>query len=164
MMNEKFDEAVVDLEHANKDYLEWMVVNGYAQSTRQHHKQMLHRFLSFVKAESYSWDEIFTPHTLSCFKRFNGLSEVSAVFGLSRYLYGQGKISEPIPARKPPPPLPDLYEEYLLYQQQYRQTPDQPIKHIRRVLCAFEHYLRRHRIKLRALRIEHIDGFHSENL
>jgi site-specific recombinase XerD len=90
------------------------------------------------------------------------LSEISAVFGLSRYLFEQSKIAEPIPARKPPPPLPPLYEEYLLYQQKYRQTPDKPIKQIRRVLCAFEHYLRRHRIKLRALRIEQIDAFGAE--
>lgn len=164
MMNEKFDETVVALEHVIKDYLEWMVVNGYAQCTKQHHKRMLHRFLSFAIDEKYSWDEIFTPHTLSRFKRFKGLSEISAVFGLSRYLFEQGKIAEPIHVRKPPPALPVLYEEYLLYQENYRQSSERTIKQIRRVLCAFERYLKRHRIKPRALRIEQIDAFGVEFL
>jgi integrase/recombinase XerD len=58
--------------------------------------------------------------------------------------------------------LPVIYEDYLLYQKKYRQTPDQPIKRIRRVLCAFEHYLRWHHIKLGALKIEQIDAFQAE--
>ena len=163
-MNEKFDETVMALEHVIKDYLEWMVVNGYAQCTKQHHKRMLHRFLSFAIDEKYSWDEIFTPHTLSRFKRFKGLSEISAVFGLSRYLFEQGKIAEPIHVRKPPPPLPDLYEAYLVYQEKYRQAPERTIKQIRRVLSAFERYLSRHQIKLRSLTIEQVDAFGAEFL
>ncbi len=161
-MNGKFDETVVALEHAIGDYLEWMVVNGYAQSTRQHHERMLRKFRSFAKSERHPWSEIFTKHTLSRFKRFRGLSEISAVFGLSRYLFEQGKIAEPIHVRKPPPPLPVLYEEYLLYQKKYRQAPERTIKQIRRVLRAFEHYLKRHRIKPRALTIEQIDAFGAE--
>ena len=164
MMNEKFDETVMALEHVIKDYLEWMVVNGYAQCTKQHHKRMLHRFLSFAIDEKYSWDEIFTPHTLSRFKRFKGLSEISAVFGLSRYLFEQGKIAEPIHVRKPPPPLPAHYEAYLLYQKKYRQAPERTIKQIRRVLSAFERYLSRHQIKLRSLTIEQVDAFGAEFL
>ena len=162
MMNEKFDETAVALEHAIEDYLEWMAVNGYAQSTQQDYKRMLSQFLSFVRSGGYPWDEIFTRHTLKRFKKTRRLTRGYAVTGLSRYLFEQGRITEPIHARKPPPPLPVLYEAYLLYQQKYRQTPDRPIKQIRRVLCAFEHYLSRHRIKLRALGIEQIDTFRAE--
>jgi len=164
LMSENITETVVLLKQAFEDYLEWMVVNGYAQSTRQNYTLMLNQFLSFVEAGRYCWDEIFTPHTLSCFKRFNGLTKVPAVFGLWRYLYGQGKISEPIPTRKPPPLLPAAYEAYLLYQEKYRQSPERTIKQIRRVLCAFERYLCRHQIKLRSLAIEQIDAFGAEFL
>ena len=73
-----------------------------------------------------------------------------------------GKIAYPIRVRKALPPLPVIYEDYLLYQKKYRQTPERPIKQIRRVLCALEHYLSRHRIKLRALKIEQIDTFRAE--
>jgi integrase/recombinase XerD len=162
MMNEKLDETAVALEHTVEDYLEWMAVNGYTQSTQQSYKQMLSQFLSFVRSGGYPWDEIFTLHMLKHFKKNRGLTRAYAVTGLSRYLYGQGKIADPIRVRKALPPLPVIYEDYLLYQKKYRQTPDQPIKHIRRVLCAFEHYLKQHHIKPRALRIEQIDAFRAE--
>jgi site-specific recombinase XerD len=152
----------VALDLAIEDYLEWMVVNGYARSTRQHHERMLSQFRSFAKSERYLWNEIFTQHTLSRFKMLNGLTEISAVFGLSRYLFEQGKIAEPIHVRKPPPPLPVLYEEYLLYQKKYRQTSERTIKQARRVLRAFERYLKRHHIKPGALKIEQIDAFGAE--
>jgi len=157
-----FDETIVALDNAIEDYLEWMVVNGYARSTQQHHERMLSKFRSFAKSERYLWSEIFTRHTLSRFKMFNGLTEISAVIGLSRYLFEQGKIAEPIHSRKPPAPLPAIYEEYLVYQKKYRHTPDHPIKHIRRVLCAFENYLRTHRLRLQALKIQQIDAFGAE--
>jgi integrase/recombinase XerD len=159
----KFDETAAVLEKSIDGYLKWMALNGYTQSTRKNYKYALDQFLSFIKYRRYTWDETFAQDTIMGFKKIRELGNIAAVTGLSRYLFQQGRIAKPIHTRKPPPPLPAFYEEYLLYQQQYRQTPDQPIKHIRRVLCAFEHYLRRHRIKLRTLRIEHIDGFHSEN-
>jgi len=158
----KFHGAATALEHSIDDYLEWLAVNGYAQSTQQNYKRMLSQFLSFVKSGRYPWDEIFTRHTLKHFKKSRGLTKGYAVTGLSRYLCGQGKIADPIRVRKALPPLSVIYEDYLLYQKKYRQTPDQPIKQIRRVLCAFERYIRRHRIKLQALRIEHIDAFGAE--
>jgi integrase/recombinase XerD len=158
----KFHEAATALEQAIEDYLAWMAANGYAQSTQQSYKRMLSQFLSFVKTGSYPWDEILTHHTLKRFKKARGLTRAHAVTGLSRYLYGQEKIANPIRVRKALPPLPAIYEDYLLYQKKYHQAPDQPIKRIRRVLCAFEHYLRRHHIKPGALKIEQIDAFRAE--
>ena len=92
----------------------------------------------------------------------NPIKKNRGVTGPSRYLNGQGKIADPIRVRKALPPLSVIYEDYLLYQKKYRQTPDRSIRQIRRVLCAFEHYLSRHRIKLRALGIEQIDTFLAE--
>jgi len=159
---EKFHEEAAVLEQAITGYLEWMSANGYAQSTQQNYKRMLSQFLSFIKPGRYLWSDIFTRHTLKRFKKNKGLTRAYAVTGLSRYLYGQGKIADPIRVRKVLPPLPVIYEDYLLYQKKYRQTPDHPIKQIRRVLCAFEQYLRRHQIKLRTLGIEQIDSFGAE--
>jgi integrase/recombinase XerD len=158
----KFHEAATALEHAIEDYLEWMAVNGYTQSTQQSYKRMLIQFLSFVKSRRYLWDKIFTRHTLKHFKKTRRLTRGYAVTGLSRYLFETGKIAEPICVRKSPPPLPVIYEDYLLYQQKYHQKTNLTIKHIRRVLCAFEHYLSRHHIKPGALKIEQIDAFRAE--
>jgi len=158
----KFHEVVTALEHAIEDYLEWMAVNGYTQRTQQNYKRMLSQFLSFVKTGRYPWDEIFTRHTLKHFKKTRRLTSGHAVTGLSRYLFETGKIAEPICVRKSPPPLPVIYEDYLRYQQKYHQDSDRTIMNSKRVIGAFDNHLRRHHIKLRALRIEHIDAFQAE--
>jgi len=59
-------------------------------------------------------------------------------------------------------PLPAIYRDYFVYQQKYHQASDRAIKQSQRVLRAFEHYLKRHRFKLEALQIEHIDRFRWE--
>jgi len=157
-----FNQAKVALEHAIEAYLEWMAVNAYTQNTQRNHKRTLSQFLSFIKGRRYHWDEIFTRHTLKCFKNIRGLSQPHAVTGLARYLYSQGKIAEPIRLHKSLPTLPVLYEEYLLYQKKYRQVSDCLITNIRRVLCAFDSYCQRNDIQLQSLKIEHIDSFRVE--
>lgn len=116
------DERSVALEQAIQNYLEWMAVKAYAQSTQRDYKRRLSQFLSFIKAGRYRWDEIFTRHTLRDFKKIRGSTATHAVTGLSRYLYGQGKIAEPIRVRKSLPFLPLIYEDYLLYQK--KMPPD----------------------------------------
>ena len=71
-----FNEAKVALEYAIEAYLEWMAVNAYAQNTQQNHKRTLSRFLSFIKGRRYHWDEIFTRHTLKCFKNIKESSQL----------------------------------------------------------------------------------------
>jgi site-specific recombinase XerD len=155
----KFHETAAVLERAIEDYLEWMAVNAYAQSTQRHHKQTLRKFLSFIRAGRYLWDEVFTRHTLKRFKKIKGLTLAPGVTGLARYLYSQGKIAHPIRARKALPPLPGIYEDYLVYQKRYRQRPDVVVKQIRRVLYAFDDYCKRSGIELGSLKIEHVDTF-----
>lgn len=157
-----FNETKVALGHAIEAYLEWMAVNAYTQNTQRNHKRTLSQFLSFIKGRRYHWDEIFTRHTLKCFKNIKDLSQAYAITGLSRYLYSQGKIAEPIPRHKPLPTLPVLYEAYLLYQKKYRQLSDRSITPIRRVLCAFDSHCKRNGIQLQSLKIEHIDAFQGE--
>ncbi len=158
----KFHEAATALEHAIEDYLEWMALNGYAQRAQRNHECALDRFLSFIKHRRYIWDEIFAQDTIKDFKKIGELTNITAVTGLSRYLFEKGKIAEPIRVRKSPPPLPSIYEDYFLYQQKYHNASDRIIMNSKRVVGAFDSYLRRHCIKLRALRIEHIDAFRTE--
>ncbi len=154
-----FHETVVALERAIEDYLDWMAVNAYAQSTQRRHKQTLRKFVSFISEGRYLWDEIFTRHTLRRFKKIRGLTQAHGVTGLARYLYSQGKVAQPIWVRKALPPLPGIYEDYLLYQKTYRQRPDVVVKQIRRVLCAFDSHCKRSGIELGSLKIEHVDTF-----
>jgi site-specific recombinase XerD len=94
--------------------------------------------------------------------KIRGSTATPAVTGLSRYLYSQGKIAEPIQVRKSSPLLPDIYEDYLLYQKKCRQISAININRIRGVLCVFDGYCQRNGIQLRSLRIDHVDAFRDE--
>ena len=84
----------------------------------------------------------------------------SAIRGLSRYLYAQKRIPEPIPRVEYY--LPEIYEEYLVYRKKVHHTPYRKRKQIKRVLAAFHDYLKKHKQGLRALKIDHIDAFHAK--
>ena len=148
-----------DLEQTISDYLLWMRSEGYSPKTTEGYKQQLNQFLLFVKTRRFSWDGIFTLDTLKWFQKVRALSQAHAVRGLSRYLFEQGKIRQPIPRRASQIDLPDIYEQYLAYHKQSQQAPDRKIKAVRRVLASFHDYLERYKIKLSHLRIEQIDAF-----
>jgi site-specific recombinase XerD len=154
------DTAVLhDLEQAIGDYLLWMTGQGYSDKTIGGYKQQLNQFFVFIKRRRFSWDGIFTLDTLKWFQKVRALRWAHAVRGLSRYLFEQGKIPQPIPKRKPPVDLPDIYEQYLAYHKQSQQAPDRKIKVVRRVLASFYDYLERYKIQLSHLKIEQIDAF-----
>jgi len=148
------------LERAIDDYLQWMTSQGYAARTRESYKQMLNKFLGFIKHRRCEWDAIFTLDALKLFQKVRGIKHVHAVKGLARYLFEHNKIRRPI--EKPYQLLPDIYEQYLVYHAKSRQAPYRKIRQIRRVLSAFNDYLQRNTIKLSHLRIEHIDAFLTE--
>ena len=85
-----------------------------------------------------------------------------AVTGLSRYLHAQREIAQPIRVRKALPILPAIYEQYLCYRKKYRHASDHLANHIRRVLYAFDGYCQRNDIRLRSLKIDHVDAFRNE--
>jgi integrase/recombinase XerD len=155
------DQTALSLKHAIEKYLEWMAANAYSKSTQQNYKYSLRDFLSFIQSARYRWDKIFRPRTIRCFKKVRGLRTIPAVAGLSRYLYNQGKLAQPIQVRKSRPGLPDIYEDYLVYQKNYCQTSDRIETQIRRVLCAFHDYCQQNGIGLKALKIEHVDAFRN---
>jgi site-specific recombinase XerD len=84
-----------------------------------------------------------------------------AVRGLAKFLYQQKQISRPIPL-KSRPKLPGIFEDHLHYCATARYDTDKTVQHIRRVLEAFYHYLRRHNLNLSAITIERIDAFNQE--
>ncbi|BBO71094.1 hypothetical protein DSCA_50240 [Desulfosarcina alkanivorans] len=146
--------VVIALKQAIKNHRQWMATQGYAQSTQRDYRWRLIQFIDFIKSGSYEWEGIFTFATIKRFK-----SPPHAVTNLSRYLYAQGKIAQPIRYPTPSVNLPDVFEDYLRFRKKFHQTPERTIKANRRVLNAFAHYLQRHRIKLRAVGIEQIDAF-----
>jgi len=152
--------TIETLEQAIDDYLQWMTTNGYANSTREKNKQMLNSFLSFIRHRRFNWDEIFTLDTLKLFQKVRGIKHVHAITGLARYLFEHKRILQPIPIKDYR--LPKIYEEYLLYYKKSRQASYRKIIQIKRVLAAFHDYLKKLKINLSAIKIEHIDAFMAE--
>jgi site-specific recombinase XerD len=147
------------LDKAIDDYLQWMKSAGYSQITRQNYQPQLNQFLCFIKNRRFSWTEIFTFNTLQCFKKITGQSSVPAINGLSRYLFSQGKIPKPLAQRAQRIDLPEIYEDYLAYQQTHRQATVRQISRIKRVLTDFDDYLKTHKIDLCSLKLEQVDDF-----
>ncbi len=149
------------LEKAIDDYLQWMKSAGYSQITRQKYRPQLNQFLCFINNRRFSWTQIFTLNTLQCFKKITGQISVPAINGLSRYLFSQGKIPKPLDQRAQRIDLPEIYEDYLAYQQTFRQATGRQIRRIKRVLAAFDDYRQTHQIALSSLTIEQVDDFLS---
>jgi len=148
------------VEQARAEYLQWMAAQGYCEASKQNYKDQLNQFVGFIEKKHLLWDEIFTLQTLNQFKKTHALDQAHGIRGLGRYLFAQKRITQPI-ARKDYD-LPVIYEDYLRYYQISRQASWRRIKHIKRVLAAFDHYLKRQKVKLAHLRIGHIDDFLSE--
>ncbi len=152
------------LKQAIEDYLQWMKSVGYARKTRQSYQTKLNQFLCCSKNTTITWEKLFTPDYLQGFKKIAGQSALTAINGLARYLFGQGKIPQPLPNRPPPIDLPKIYEDYLDYQQTHRQATARLISSIKRVLVVFNQYLQSHKIDLRSLKIEQVDAFLAQFL
>ena len=132
------EEVTVALKQAIEDHLQWMASQGYAHRTQRDYRWRLTQFTNFIKSGSYGWEDIFTFVTI---KRFTGPPH--AITNLSRYLYAQGKIAQPIRDPTPSVNLPDVFEDYLHYRRKVHQTPEQTITASRRVLVVFAQYLER---------------------
>jgi len=162
-LDPNYDDCVYKhLKQAIGDYLQWMKSVGYARKTRQSYQAQLNQFVCFIKNRTISWQELFGSNSLECFKKNSGQSSVPAINGLSRYLFSQGKIPKPLAKKTKPVDLPKIYEDYLAYQQTYRQATVRQISNIKRVLTAFDQYLQTHKIDLCSLKIEQVDAFVAE--
>jgi len=101
------------LRQAISDYLLWMASEGYSPKTCEGYRQLLHNFLLFISRKDIPWDEIFTLDTLKAFKKEKNLDYVPAVRGLSRYLFEQKRINQPI--QRQIYPLPEIYGCFPLF-------------------------------------------------
>lgn len=148
------------LEKAVSDHLQWMVESRYNSQTCSNYGKTLRQFITFVSHKRYAVNEVFTLKVLNTFIKHHEKCHAHAIRGLSRYLYRQKRIPEPIPRVEYY--LPEIYDAYLLYRKKVHQTPYRKRKQIKRVLAAFNDYLKRNKQDLRLLKIDHIDAFHAK--
>ncbi len=150
------------LSQSIEHYLLQRIEQGYSDTHIDSQCKILHDFQPFVEKRVEEWDTIFTLEILQEFMQEGNSDERRrAVRGLANFLYREKQISQPIP-RKSRPNLPELFEEYLYYCATTRYDTEKTVQHIRRVLEAFDLYLKRHNLDLLSINIERIDSFEQE--
>jgi site-specific recombinase XerD len=141
MLTDKYSEK---LGQSIGDYLDWIESLPYRDSDiRRLYTVVLSDFLSFVRNKDMLRGRPTTED-------------------LSRYLSGHGKIDRRSKTRKQQIPLPEVYDQYLLYQQQSLQISDNTRRQVRSLLVRFHEYLEKFQIELSSLTIEHLDAFMAE--
>jgi len=143
-------------------YMDWIKAIEEQRGTVSclRYTRILIDFLIYIIRNEIAFKEVFTSDTLEAFRASSGYkSAYHAVKALSEYLYTQGRIDHPFRIAKAHPPLPELYEQYLLYYKQSLQVCDAHLGGTRRMLLRFHAYLQKQRIELCALGIEHLDAF-----
>jgi len=161
---EEIEMVVSKLDPAIEDYLQWVAANGYAEKTLKEYAQELNQFKLYIKHRKCTFEDVFTHDVLCRFKKVNPTTRAHAIRGLSRYLYEQGSISRHLRIKEQTVDLPQIYEDYLIYQKKMHQVCHRKLMHIRTVLIALHAFFEKHRIRLRTLTIEKIDAFLSEYL
>ncbi|MGW8195257.1 MAG: tyrosine-type recombinase/integrase [Desulforhopalus sp.] len=147
---------------AIEQYLLQRIEQGFPETNIDTQCKILLDFRLFAEQQAKEWDEIFTLEILKEFMlQGNSIERRRAVRGLANFLYREKQISQPIP-RKSRPKLPAIFEDYLHYCATARYDTEKTVQHIRRVLEAFDHYLKHHNLNLSALTIEQIDAFEQE--
>jgi len=154
--------AVPRLMRAIADYLQWMKAVNYTAASRHLHQVQLEQFLDFVKSRRLDWQQLFSVATREHFKNTSGLRTTAAINALSRYLVEKGQIKIPLPQHPSPRKLAGIFEEYLQFRQNSRQTNVRQLNAIRRVLSALCDYFNQHGITPARLGIEQLDVFMSE--
>ena len=154
--------AVPRLIRAIADYLHWMKSVNYTSASRHLHQVQLAQFLNFVKSRRLDWQQLFSVNTREHFKNTSGLRTTAAVNALSRYLVEKGHIKMPLPQHPQQRKLAGIFEEYLHFRQDSRQTNVRQLNAIRRVLSALCDYFNQHGITPARLRIEDLDAFMAQ--
>jgi site-specific recombinase XerD len=140
MLKDKDSEKVAQ---SVRDYLDWIDSLAYTDSDiRKRYTLVLSDFVSFVRNK-------------------DGLKTGPFSAELSEYLVGNGK-TKASKTRTQKILLPDIYQDYLLHQEQNLQVSSSYLRQTRRVLILFHEYLERYRIQLCSLKIEHLDAFMAE--
>jgi site-specific recombinase XerD len=150
------------LSQAVEQYLLQRIEQGYPDAHIDTQGKILQDFRLLVERRKKEWDEIFTLEILKEFmQQGNSDERRRAVRALAKFLYREKQIPQPIPL-KSRPKLPELFEDYLHYCATTRYDTEKTVQHIRRVLEAFDHYLKHHNLSLSTITIEQIDAFDQE--
>jgi integrase/recombinase XerD len=150
------------LSQAVEHYLLQRIEQGFPDTPINTQCKILQDFQLFVKKRVKGWNAIFNLKILQEFMlQGNSIERRRAVRGLANFLYREKQIPQPIP-RKSRPKLPEIFEDYLHYCATTRYDTEKTVQHIRRVLEAFDHYLKHHNLSLSALTIEQIDAFDQQ--
>ena len=159
-VTDKDDRMLLD---AILDYMGWVKSVEKQRGTPSHlrYTRILMDFLIFVISNSIAWKEMFTFDTLQDFVKYSSFKNASrALFALSGFLFSHGRIDQPLQIPKPHnTPLPDIYEQYLLYHEQSLQVSRGHLWQVRRTLFCFQEYLEKNSIKLSSVKIEQLDAF-----
>jgi site-specific recombinase XerD len=150
---------------AIQGYLDWItsVREHSGKPTRLRYPHILFDFLTFAISKEIAWEEMFTIDTLETFcasSSFKGAQRALITF--SQYLFTKGIINQPIKILKPTvlkAPLPDIYEQYLLYHGQGREASLSHLRNVRGLLKSFHHYLENQGITLCNISIDNLDAF-----
>ncbi|WP_459947260.1 hypothetical protein, partial [Desulfocastanea catecholica] len=131
---------------AVEQYLLQRMEQGFPDTNINPQGKILQDFQLFVKKRVKRWNAIFNLEILQEFMlQGNSNERRRAVRGLANFLYREKQISQPIP-RKSRPKLPEIFEDYLHYCATARYDTEKTVQHIRRVLEAFDHYLKHHNL------------------
>lgn len=144
------------------DYTGWVksVEDQRGGPSHLRYTRILVDFLIFVIHRDMAWEEMFIFDTLEAFQTYSGYKAASrALRALSDYLFSQGRIVQPLDLSSPKAPLPDTYEQYLIYHAQSLQGSPGHLRQLRRILSLFHESLEKRNIKLAALKIDHLDAF-----
>ena len=148
---------------ATLDYMGWVKSVEAQRGTPSHlrYTRILVDYLIFVISNSIAWKDMFTFDTLQDFLKYSSFKNASrALLALSGFLFSHGRIDQPLEIPKPHnTPLPDIYEEYLLYHEQSLQVSRGHLRQVRRTLVCFHEYLEKNSIKLSSVKIEQLDAF-----
>jgi len=146
------------LDKAVSDYLLWLIDTEYAESTIYNYERKLIHFQNYIGSGTDSLDAILSNENIIGYKRNCRHKDCTvSVWGLARYLYRQGKLTE-LPRRNPKN-LPIHYETYLSDSQTNGAISAQRIHGCRKTLQLFSSWLAREIYKLQKLRIEQVDRF-----
>lgn len=152
--------SVEALQRAIRLYQKWMQQVGYSLQTRGNYQCQLRHWTRFVADNNLPWEQIFTVGTLTAFKETLKVKSVSAVYGLSRYLYAQKQISAPIGKKRWH--LPEPYAAYIEYRRGNHRVGRGYTGSIHRVLEGLHQWLDKRDIAIADITISHIDAFCAE--
>ena len=144
------------------DYRQWAESreNRRDRNLALRYGEVLLDFLRFAIDQDLGWEQMFTHRSLEVFRSHTQAKGAQqALMALGLFLYSQGKIDQPLDFSKPPAPLPEIYEQYLIYLKKVRELSASYRRMVRGVLLEFHGFLEEHHLVLSQVKIDQLDAF-----